>query len=52
MFIEPSLSRASSASAASMPEIVSGLRNCQAIQGKSAKFEVEVDGKPMPTVIW
>ncbi|KAK2180733.1 hypothetical protein NP493_429g01145 [Ridgeia piscesae] len=38
--------------AATMPEIVSGLRNCQAVQGKAAKFEVEVGGKPAPSVIW
>ena len=39
-------------SAATVPEILSGLKNCQAVQGKTAKFEVAVDGKPAPTVIW
>ncbi len=35
-----------------MPEFTSGLRPVQAVQGRNAKFEVEVDGQPPPTITW
>ncbi|XP_071120619.1 twitchin-like isoform X18 [Mytilus edulis] len=38
--------------AAVIPEFSSGLRKCHAQQGKSAKFECEVSGKPSPDIQW
>ena len=34
------------------PEIISPLKPCQAAEGKTAKFEIEVDGNPKPEVTW
>lgn len=38
--------------AAKLPEFVSGLRPVTAVQGRTAKFEVEVDGHPAPEITW
>ena len=38
--------------AARVPEFLTGLKPVQAVQGRQARFEVEVDGQPPPTITW
>ena len=38
--------------AAKLPEIKSHIKPCTAVQGKSARFEVEIDGQPPPEISW
>ncbi|KAK2158172.1 hypothetical protein LSH36_175g03003 [Paralvinella palmiformis] len=38
--------------AACLPEFTQGLRTIQGVQGRSVKFEVEVNGQPAPEIVW
>ncbi|CAH1785273.1 unnamed protein product [Owenia fusiformis] len=38
--------------AATLPEFRNGMETCMASEGRIAKFEVEVDGQPPPTITW
>ena len=38
--------------AASLPEFASTLHKVEAVEGKTAKFEVEVRGQPTPEITW
>lgn len=39
-------------SAGTAPNIASGLEKVQAAEGRSARFEIEVDGQPPPEISW